>query len=417
VHYLILGAKGVHEPRLAAYMKQIAQGADFVEAGRQAFGDLKAFGREIESYVRGVQFFMKPVPTPNVPSEKTFETRPLAPAEALAIQAMLHAVTSRKTEARAEAEEAVRLDPRLGLGWRALARLELDDGRTDEAQKAAAEAVQVEPQSAVGHYLLGSVAWRGGDLPAAETELARAVEIDDALAVGQVRLAVLRNGLGRPNDEVIPHLRRGLALEPGNASFLVMLSGVLRDRGDVGNAQLLADRALQMVRTAEERAYVQETLAEFERTAARRAAARAAVGPAAGPDEAARQEAAAGPGAPAAPASPRPRAPARASDGPLTVTDAQAFRMFRASCEAGEPRGCDAAGDALLVGRGVTRDLALAAATYEKACEGGVARSCHQLAVLYATGQGVTRDPVKARTLFVKACKGGHEPACAHTGP
>jgi tetratricopeptide (TPR) repeat protein len=366
---------------LASYLDLVGKGVDSVEAARQAFGDLKAFERQIASYVRSFQFFMMPIPTPNVPAEKTFETRSLAPAEALALQAMLHAVTRRTAEARSEAEEAVRLDPQAALGWEALARVSSDEERTEDAQRAAAEAVRADPRSAVAHHLLGSIAWRRGDTATAEKELARAVEINDALTVGQVMLAVLRNGLGRPNDQVIPHLRRALELEPGNAHFQVMLSSVLRDRGDTVNARRLADRALRMARTADERARVQATLADLERVAAARSA-------------------------PARSTSPDP-------DQPLTVDDAQAFGLYRSSCEAGEPKGCDAAADALRLGHGVARDLTRAAAFYEKGCAGGVAASCHQLALLYAAGEGVTRDPARAKTLFEKACQAGYPPACS----
>ena len=198
----------------------------------------------------------------------------MPPAEVLAVQAMLHAVSGRKAEARSEAEEAVRLDPQVALGWQALARVNSDDEKMDDAQRAAAEAVRTDARSAGAHHLAGSIAWRRGDTVTAETELARATELNDALTVSHVMLAVLRNGLGRPNDQVIPHVRRALELEPGNAHFQLMLSSVLRDRGDAVNARRLADRALRMARTAEERARVQTTLAEIERASAARTAAR-----------------------------------------------------------------------------------------------------------------------------------------------
>ena len=383
VHYLMNGDRGAQLPRLAAYLDLIDKGVDSVEAGRRAFGDLKVFERQLASYVRGFQFFMRPVPTPNVPAEKTFETRPVPPAEVMAVLAMLHAVSGRKAEARPEAEEAVRLDPQLALGWQALARVNSDDEKMEEAQRAAAEAVRVDARSAGAHYLLGSIAWRRRDTATAEAELARATELNDALTVSHVMLAVLRNGLGRPNDQVIPHVRRALELEPGNAHFQLMLSSVLRDRGDTVNARRLADRALRMARTAEERARVQAALAEMESASASRAAAREA-----------RQAGSVPPGT------------------PITVDDAQAFPMYRASCEAGEPRGCEAAGDALRLGRGVARDLAQAAGFYEKGCEGGAAPSCHRLALLYAAGDGVAQDLAKAKSLFEKACQGGHAPAC-----
>ena len=393
VHYLMHADRGAHLPRLAAYLDRIGKGLDSVEAGRQAFGDLKAFERQLASYVRGVQFFMRPVPTPNVPAEKTFETRRVPPAEVLAVQAMLHAVSGRKAEARSEADEAVRLDPQVALGWQALARVHSEDEKMEDAQRAAAEAVRADERSAGAHHLAGSIAWRRGDTATAETELARATQLNDALTVSHVMLAVLRNGLGRPDDQVIPHVRRALELEPGNAHFQLMLSSVLRDRGDAVNARRLADRALRMARTAEERAKVQTALAEMERASAARSA----------------RETRRGLGA--APSGTAP-APSLAPGTPITVDDAKAFPMYRASCEAGEPLGCEATGDALRLGRGVARDAAEAARFYEKGCEGGGAPSCHHLAVLYAAGDGVVRDLAKAKGLFEKACQGGHQPAC-----
>jgi tetratricopeptide (TPR) repeat protein len=383
VHYLMHADRGANLPRLASYLDLIGKGVDSVEAGRQAFGDLKAFERQVASYVRGVQFFMRPIPTPNVPAEKTFETRAVPPAETLAVQAMLHAVSGRKEEARSEADEAVRLDPQVGLGWQALARVNSEEEKLEDAQRAAAEAVRVDARSAGAHHLLGSIAWRRGDTATAEAELARATELNDAFTVSHVLLAVLRNGLGRPNDQVVPHVRRALELEPGNAHFQLMLSSVLRDRGDAVNARRLADRALHMARTAEERARVQAALAEMEKTAGARAAARETR-----------------------------RAGSVSSGAPLTVDDAHAFPLYRASCDAGEPLGCEAAGEALQLGRGVARDLGQAAVFFEKGCEGGVAPSCHRLALLYAAGDGVARDLAKAKSLFEKACKGGHQPAC-----
>ena len=399
VHYLIHGDKGAQLPRLASYLDLIGKGVDSVEAGRQAFGDLKAFERQVAGYVRGFQFFMRPVPTPNVPAEKTFETRPVPPAEALAVQAMLHAVSGRNVEARTEADEAVRLDPQVTLGWQALARVNSEDEKLEEAQRAAAEAVRVDARSAGAHHLLGSLAWRRGDTATAETEIARATELSDGLAVSHVMLAVLRNGLGRPNDQVVPHLRRALELEPGNAHFALMLSGVLRDRGDTANARRLADRALHGARTPEERARVQAALAEMERTSDARAAARDAR-LAAGSVPSGVESSGAAPAAEVSPGT------------PLTADDAHAFPMYRASCEAGEPLGCEAAGDAARLGRGVARNLVQAAGFYERGCEVGGAPSCHHLAVLYSVGNGVTRDLAKAKVLFEKACKGGHQPAC-----
>jgi localization factor PodJL len=59
-------------------------------------------------------------------------------------------------------------------------------------------------------------------------------------------------------------------------------------------------------------------------------------------------------------------------------------------------------------GRGVARDLKVAANWYEKAAAHGLASAQYRLASLYEKGLGVTRDLVRARDLYEKAAAQGH---------
>jgi tetratricopeptide (TPR) repeat protein len=96
VHYLMHGDKGVHRRRLAAYLDLIA-------------------------------------------------TRPLSPAQILAVMATVHGIAGRPAEARTEAEEALRLDPGLSQAWQVLARVHAREDHAEEALRAAREAVRADP--------------------------------------------------------------------------------------------------------------------------------------------------------------------------------------------------------------------------------------------------------------------------------
>jgi uncharacterized protein len=366
VHYLVLGEKGIHRPLLQAYLLQLARGVEPVEAGRQAFGDLKAFERKLYSYIRGFQFFMQPVPTPGAPPARDYTVRTIPSAEVLAIHADFHAASGRLKEARAEGEQAVRLDPQLSRGWLALATVHSREGRGEEARRAAAEAIRTDPRSPLAHYTLGTLARDAGDWAAAEAALARAVELKAGFAGAYVFLAEARTALGRPNEDVLPLVQRALELEPGSSFIQFLLSSVLRDRGDFAGARALGERALRMTRSPQERASVQKALDKMSR---------------------------------------------RVPSDPMA-----ALRHHEAACDAGTGDSCADLAEAAHHGRGMAQDLARARALYDKACAAKAEGACQELAVLLAKGEGGAVDATRAAALLAPECEAGSAYSCMYLG-
>ncbi len=67
-------------------------------------------------------------------------------------------------------------------------------------------------------------------------------------------------------------------------------------------------------------------------------------------------------------------------------------------------------------GKGVTRNLPVAAQWYQKAAEGGLALAQYNLASMYELGEGVTQDYVMAAEWYQKAADQGYGRAQNHLG-
>lgn len=93
-----------------------------------------------------------------------------------------------------------------------------------------------------------------------------------------------------------------------------------------------------------------------------------------------------------------------------------AVSFTQAACKAGSTVGCEALAGCFEEGRGVGRDLVIAAGLYGKACAAGSMSACTRMARLYEDGRGVGQDPVRAAALYAHACEGGDQEACREGG-
>jgi TPR repeat protein len=88
----------------------------------------------------------------------------------------------------------------------------------------------------------------------------------------------------------------------------------------------------------------------------------------------------------------------------------------REQCGRGDLNSCDVLGFMQWHGKGLDKNLALAAATYAKGCDQGDSLACANLAFFEYEGQGVPKDAAKAATLYERACSLGTTSACGDLG-
>jgi len=84
---------------------------------------------------------------------------------------------------------------------------------------------------------------------------------------------------------------------------------------------------------------------------------------------------------------------------------------FLHACERGAAKGCFWVGQRHEQATGVPKDLARAAAFYQKGCEGGDPETCVNLALLYVGG-GLPEDPPRAAAILERGCSGGSGLSC-----
>lgn len=90
---------------------------------------------------------------------------------------------------------------------------------------------------------------------------------------------------------------------------------------------------------------------------------------------------------------------------------AEALALITAAANADNRRAQTRLGWAYEAGRGVARDLALAAVWFRRAAEGGDGEAMYALAVMHATGAGQVKDAALAAEWLKKSAAAGYAPA------
>ncbi len=92
---------------------------------------------------------------------------------------------------------------------------------------------------------------------------------------------------------------------------------------------------------------------------------------------------------------------------------AKAAALFERICDKGSLKGCYNAGMLYYRGEGVAHDTAAAVRLWEKACQGRQLEACYAAGLVLFNGEGVERDTARALDLFAQACEGRQQDACA----
>ncbi|HEX8723650.1 MAG TPA: tetratricopeptide repeat protein, partial [Pyrinomonadaceae bacterium] len=242
VHYLILGDEGRRLPQLNQFLSLSQQGTPVEEAFRRAFQtDIAGMEKELQKYVQAHTFQGKVA---------TFERRlefdsqmtaaPLTEAEAEGYLGDLLLHTNRPDEAAARLEHALQLDPGNVMARASLGMARLRQKRYDEAKAELRKAVASGAQNYLAYYYYAYALSREGTSEDGyrpggyASEVAK--EMRDALRkaislrpdfpesyhlLGWVDLVMAEN-----LDEAAGHLKRALALAPGNQHYRLVLAQV-----------------------------------------------------------------------------------------------------------------------------------------------------------------------------------------------
>jgi tetratricopeptide (TPR) repeat protein len=264
-HYLMVGDKATHRPMLQAYLNALAQGKTEEQAATESFGDLKKLQTAVYSYIQnGAFYYLKSPPPPEI-AAGDLKVRELSDAEMDAYRGGFAAVRGQTKDAKPMLEEAVKLDPKLALGYQYLGFAEYEDHQRAEALADFTRAIDLDPKNALTRFLRAYLAstQRGAVANDAQMEedLRAAIAISPEFAPPYGVLAVYLSNRGENLPEALQLAQKAQALEPGNAVYQIDMAQVLARMNRYEDARKIAIHARANATNPMERAHIEQFLA------------------------------------------------------------------------------------------------------------------------------------------------------------
>jgi tetratricopeptide (TPR) repeat protein len=231
VHYLMAGDKGAHRQLITNYLTALTKGADAVAAGRQAFGDLGQFQRQLAQYIGNSTFYEIPMKSAPEISEKHFPVRQLSAAESDAIRGDFQAYRGRADLARPLIDAAEKDDPKLALPHESMGMLAYSTGQHLEALHELSKAVELDPQNFRTLFFRSFLAFHahgaGSQSEQIEADLRRSIALNANFPPAYGLLASFLAEKDEKLDEALGFAKKAIELEPGTSAYQISLGEVL----------------------------------------------------------------------------------------------------------------------------------------------------------------------------------------------
>jgi tetratricopeptide (TPR) repeat protein len=267
-HYLMVGDKSAHRASLQSYLNAMTKGATEEQAAAQAFGDLNQLQAALFAYIRNAAFYYIKAPPPPEIATGDLQVHELSEAEVDAYRGGFAAVRGRTQEAIPILEQAVKLDPKLALGYQYLGFAEYQEKKHAEALADFTRAIELNPKNALTRFLRAYLAsTQGGaigDDTQMEEDLRTAIAVSPEFAPPYGVLAVYLSNQGQNLPEALKLAQKAQALEPGSAIYQIDLASVLARMNRFQDARKIAEHARSNATNPGEREEAQRFLAYLD---------------------------------------------------------------------------------------------------------------------------------------------------------
>jgi tetratricopeptide (TPR) repeat protein len=267
-HYLMVGDKSAHRAMLQAYVNAMAKGATEEQAAAQTFGDLRQLQAALFAYIGNAAFYYIKAPPPPEIAAGDLQVRELSEAEVDAYRGGFAAVRGRTQDAIPILEQAVKLDPKLALGYQYLGFAEYEDKKLAEALADFTRAIELNPKNALTRFLRAYLAsTQGGAVgndEQMEADLRAAIAVSPEFAPPYGVLAVYLSNRGDDLPEALKLAQKVQALEPGNVIYQIDLASVLARMNRFQEARNIALHARSNATNPGERAEAERFLAYLD---------------------------------------------------------------------------------------------------------------------------------------------------------
>jgi tetratricopeptide (TPR) repeat protein len=250
VHYLMLDPEARQKQLLQHFLESWSQSHDQMEAARQTFGDLKKFSQVISGYVRQRQFYNTLINNPDEAADKQLASRPVSPAEVMALRGDFFVHHNRPDAGKPWLEEAEKLDPSLALPHTSLALLYFHAQELQKMRKEANEAIRLGDNGFFPLYLLAS-----GETSHARSieELKKCIELNSLFAPAYDLLAQIYSSSPTDQKEAINASILAVRMNPIDLQYSARLTQLLLNNNRFAEAKTMADRIAKAAATPEEK--------------------------------------------------------------------------------------------------------------------------------------------------------------------
>jgi Flp pilus assembly protein TadD len=269
MHYLMLDPEAQKQQLLKNFLVDWDQSGSQIEAAKEAFGDLRAFGKVIEGYSRQRSFRVALYKSKEQAADKDYAVRSLTPGEVLALRGDCAAHRNKFDLAQPLLERAVRDEPNLAFGHEAIGFYLYRKEERVAADKEMKAAIELGSTSFVPLYYHGLLLLRGG-LGGSEAAQ-EAIKSFQKVTTINARFAPAFEGLAQAYSLSAETQKlaveagiQAVRLEPAEHTYAVNLVYLLLNNDRPAEAKQLAKRLLEKAASAEEKNTARELLNRIE---------------------------------------------------------------------------------------------------------------------------------------------------------
>ena len=265
VHYLMLDPEAHKRQLLNTFMADWDESGDQLEAAEKTFGDLKKFGSTIELYAHQPAFYWGKANTEIHGDPKSYPSRMLPEAELDAQRALFYAHTQRPKEAAASAEQAIKADPNLALGYEAQGFLAYSQQQFPDAAQAFERAIELRSNDYFTYYFAAEAHLRSNPRSTVDAKqvieyLETAIRMNPQFAPAYAALASTYSMDPATRGKALAMGAKAALLEPGNLFYATNYAYVLVNTGKTADARKLAVSIQKAAKTPAEQANAEQLL-------------------------------------------------------------------------------------------------------------------------------------------------------------
>ena len=274
VHYLMMDPEARKEQLLSKFLTAWTKSGNQVAAAQEAFGDLKRFGKKLESYAQQSSFQIGIVKITLQTATKSYAAQGLSPGEALALRGDFFTHHNRVEEAREPLEEALKIEPTLALAHEAMGFYHYRRGEMKDADKEMQEALRLGSTGFAPAYYHGMLLTHSSERSdesgreEARTNLEKAIQLNPQFAPAYDVLAQVYSRSPETQKKAIDMELKAVQLDPATHTYAVNLAYLLMGNDRDTEAKTVAEKILAAAGSPQEKQMASDLLRRIQEHAA-----------------------------------------------------------------------------------------------------------------------------------------------------